>query len=124
MSESSSSGDIRECSVPRVLVSEYHDDPDMGEIVAMFVDELDARVSAFERAWQVGDRTQLASLAHQLKGAAGGYGFPTISTASATLERTMAEETTGVRDQSDRIAAAIGTLRALCDAAVAGRSAA
>ena len=38
------------------------------------------------RAWQEGNSAQLRKLAHQLKGAAGGYGFPTITASAAELE--------------------------------------
>lgn len=67
------------------LVSELVDD-DMQELVEMFVGELPDRIDAIEKAIEEQDRASLGQLAHQLKGAAGGYGFPTISDAAELLE--------------------------------------
>ncbi len=68
------------------LHSLYSDDPDMVELVDGFVAGMPERLDAFTRAWDLGDREQLCRLAHQLKGAAGGYGFPQIGEAASALE--------------------------------------
>ena len=73
---------------PDVLVSEFADDEDLLELVEMFVEELPQRASSIEKALAETDFVTLQTLAHQLKGAAGGYGFPTISDAARTLEET------------------------------------
>jgi HPt (histidine-containing phosphotransfer) domain-containing protein len=70
------------------LVSELANDPDMLELVEMFVQELPQRVSALRQAITQSDLDSLQRLAHQLKGAAGGYGFPTITAAAKDLELT------------------------------------
>lgn len=69
------------------LRSEFADDPDMREIVDFFVNDLGDRISAIRAAFDTDDRARLRTLAHQLKGAAGGYGFPTIGMAAAEVER-------------------------------------
>jgi CheY-like chemotaxis protein/HPt (histidine-containing phosphotransfer) domain-containing protein len=77
----------RPADVPEPLVSELADDPDLADLLTEFVDGLTARVTALERACGVDDRTALNQLAHQLRGAAGGYGFPRLSELAGELER-------------------------------------
>lgn len=69
-----------------LLYSDLANDPDLGEIVEMFVDEMAGRVCAFREAFRTGDDQQLQTLAHQLKGAAGSYGFATLTPAACLLE--------------------------------------
>jgi signal transduction histidine kinase/HPt (histidine-containing phosphotransfer) domain-containing protein len=69
------------------LVSELADDEDMAPLVAQFVASLPERAAALLEATFAGDLTRLTRLAHQLKGAAGGFGFPTVTTAAAALEQ-------------------------------------
>ena len=71
-----------------VLVSELADDEDLIELVETFVEELPLRASSIAKALAEADFAALQMLAHQLKGAAGGYGFPTISAAAQALEAT------------------------------------
>lgn len=66
--------------------SEFADDPDMADIVALFVSELPKRVATMQEALSSGDIAQLRVLAHQLKGAAGGYGFPKLGEAAALID--------------------------------------
>lgn len=66
--------------------SEYAGDPDMAELVQLFVAELPRRVAAMEAALRAGEASVLTRLAHQMKGAAGGYGFPSISEVAARVE--------------------------------------
>lgn len=71
------------------LQSEFADDPDMREIVEFFVNDLGARMDSIREAFARDDRARLKTLAHQLKGAAGGYGFPTIGVAAGAVEREL-----------------------------------
>lgn len=68
------------------LVSTLASDPDMRDLVEMFVGDLPGRVAAMEAALAAADCVALSRLSHQLKGAAGGYGFPAITDAARTLE--------------------------------------
>jgi len=68
------------------LVSSLSNDPDMLDLVEEFVQMLPERVHAIEDAIAANDLSTLMRLAHQLKGASGGYGFDTIGQAAATLE--------------------------------------
>ncbi|HEV3339039.1 MAG TPA: Hpt domain-containing protein [Pirellulales bacterium] len=70
-----------------VLVSTLADDPDLGEIVRMYTAEMPERITALRASFESGDRTRLATLAHQMKGAAGSHGFHPITPYAATLER-------------------------------------
>jgi HPt (histidine-containing phosphotransfer) domain-containing protein len=74
------------------LKSEFAGDADMAELVEFFISELKQRVDSLTSAFQSGDRLQLKSLAHQLKGAAGGYGFPTITSSAAEVEGILKSE--------------------------------
>jgi HPt (histidine-containing phosphotransfer) domain-containing protein len=61
----------------------------MKEILHQFVRDLPERSSAILRASQASDVETLKRLAHQLRGAAGGYGFPRITEAAAAVERAI-----------------------------------
>lgn len=69
------------------LYSTLADDPDMGELVELFVDELPARIAALTAAFAAGDVETLGRCAHQLKGAAGSYGFDAMTPALLRLEQ-------------------------------------
>lgn len=71
------------------LTSELEGDPDMQELVDEFLAELPQRVAAVQTAFDQGNHVVLARIAHQLKGACAGYGYPTIGLAAAKLESTM-----------------------------------
>jgi len=68
------------------LYSTLAEDPDLGAIVEMFVDEMPGRVDNLIRFLSSGDWEQLRRVAHQLKGAAGSYGFAPITSSAARLE--------------------------------------
>jgi HPt (histidine-containing phosphotransfer) domain-containing protein len=64
----------------------YADDPDMAEIVFEFAADAPERATLLERLLAAGQLPELRTLAHQLKGAGGGYGFPQVTEAAALLE--------------------------------------
>ena len=80
-------GDHRSPSAP--LQSEFAGDPDMLELIEMFVGELPQRSAALQRAWSQTNLGELQRLAHQLKGASAGYGFPSLGHAAAAGEHTL-----------------------------------
>ena len=68
------------------IYSQMATDPDFRELVELFVQEIPDRINALEtharsRNWQ-----QLARTAHQIKGAAGSYGFVAIAPSADRLE--------------------------------------
>jgi PAS domain S-box-containing protein len=60
--------------------------PELRPLVDKFIQRLPARIAAIEQAIAISDTGLLIALAHQLKGAAGGYGFTDISNCAADLE--------------------------------------
>ncbi len=80
------------CAASVPLVSEFAGDAEMAELIEYFLGELQNGVDSMTSAWQQGDTAQLAKLAHQLKGAAGGYGFPSITHSAADLESLLASQ--------------------------------
>jgi len=68
------------------LRSEFAGDPDMQEILVLFVQEMPERVTQMQEAWDQGHFDAVKRLAHQLKGAGGGYGFPSLGVEAAKLE--------------------------------------
>jgi HPt (histidine-containing phosphotransfer) domain-containing protein len=61
----------------------------MREIVEMYVQEMPARVSKLEELWSAQQMDELKRLAHQLKGASGGYGFAPVGTAAGRVEMSL-----------------------------------
>ncbi|MCB0405143.1 MAG: response regulator [Bdellovibrionales bacterium] len=68
------------------LYSEYADDPRVKPIIHGFVKRLPLRVSSLRKALSSKDWQELASVAHQIKGAAGGYGFPQLTEIARSIE--------------------------------------
>lgn len=58
----------------------------MVDLLESFVSQLPDRARAMRAAHEKGDSAQLKVLAHQLKGAAGSYGFAPISEVCRELE--------------------------------------
>jgi HPt (histidine-containing phosphotransfer) domain-containing protein len=69
--------------------SEFSNDPDMKEIVEMYVQEMPLRVSKLQELWSAQQMDELKRLAHQLKGASGGYGFATVGSAAGKVEASL-----------------------------------
>lgn len=72
-----------------IIRSEFANDPDMKEIVEMYVVEMPERIGKLTELWQGQQLDELKRIAHQLKGASGGYGFPTVGTAAGKVEATI-----------------------------------
>ncbi len=69
--------------------STYEADPDMLEIVCDFAHELPERAAKLEALLATRAFAELQTLAHQLKGAGGGYGFNQITEVAAQLEQAL-----------------------------------
>ena len=61
------------------LYSQFAEDPDLAELVDVFVEEMPRRVATLLDRLEQADWDSLGRAAHQLKGAAGSYGFGEIS---------------------------------------------
>mgnify|MGYP003489492318 FL=1 len=69
--------------------SSYESDPDMLEIVCDFARELPVRAARLEALLEARSYSDLQTLAHQLKGAGGGYGFAQITEVAGRLEQSL-----------------------------------
>ncbi len=68
------------------LTSSSATDPEIMDLVELFVSEMPARIKFANDAFMRGDRLRLQFWAHQLKGSAGGYGFAQITFEATQLE--------------------------------------
>lgn len=69
-----------------LLYSPLSADPDLAEVVELFVSEMPDRVANLLKCVESSDWDSLRRAAHQLKGAAGSYGFMPITPAAARVE--------------------------------------
>ena len=75
------------------ILSTYTGDPDMLDLIRLYVDELPERVKTVQDFWERNDLHELRRIAHQIKGASGGYGFPTVGAAAGALEHHLTSTT-------------------------------
>jgi PAS domain S-box-containing protein len=97
------------------LVSDLATDPDLRELLAEFAGTLAERLAALTASLAAGDLARTALLAHQLTGAAGGYGFSAITAAARRLERLARES-----GDAEAIRAGLRELANLCRRASPG----
>jgi HPt (histidine-containing phosphotransfer) domain-containing protein len=88
-------------------------DPDFAEIVCLFVDEMPLRIRDMQGHFGCANWDELSRLAHQLKGAAGSYGFDQITPFAAGLEKAVrnGESQATVRAALDALVEACGRVR-------------
>lgn len=99
------------------IKSQFSNDPDMREIVELFVQEMPERIEAINTLWRDQQLNELRRAAHQLKGAGGGYGFPTVGQAAARLEQSlMALEHGSAKASIDTLRTQFEELVSLCRA--------
>jgi len=85
-------------------------DPELGELVGMFVEEMPGRVASLLDHFNRSDWDGLRQRAHQLKGAAGSYGFAAISPCAGRLEGVIRDG-----EPEDKIHEAVVELVDLCN---------
>ena len=68
------------------LQSEFANEPTVSRLLVKFIDRLPERVTTLATLLQEKDLAALRQAVHQLKGAGGGYGFPTISEVASVAE--------------------------------------
>jgi HPt (histidine-containing phosphotransfer) domain-containing protein len=101
------------------LISQFSDDADMGELIEFFINELTRRTGEMERALAEGRLSDLGRIAHQIKGAAGGYGFPAISQCADELEQAIRAAPDG-RAETEGVRRRVAALTTLCQRASIG----
>ncbi|MDA0282606.1 MAG: ATP-binding protein [Planctomycetota bacterium] len=97
------------------LVSDFADDADMCEIIEMFIDGLEERLETIRKAFDDRNFTTVSGIAHQLKGAAGGYGYPTLSELAFDVEQKAK-----TNQPEDQIQASLMILVEQCKRAIFG----
>ncbi|MBN2294072.1 MAG: Hpt domain-containing protein [Pirellulales bacterium] len=97
------------------IYSTLGSDPDLGELVELFVDEMPDRIQNLTNLLEQSDWEELRRSAHQLKGAAGSYGFDTISPIAAVVEDKIRANC-----PEDELHQAVEDLCEMCRAARAG----
>jgi len=100
-----------------VLGSEFAGDPDLADVIGLFVGGLAGHVESMRAALAARRFDELQREAHQLKGAGGSYGYPDLTDAARVLEMTAKN-----RDAASGHVA-LDRLAALCRAVVRGRGA-
>jgi HPt (histidine-containing phosphotransfer) domain-containing protein len=68
------------------IISEFHDDPDMAELLMEFSESLQETCEKLQQALREGNVEEIRRIGHQLKGSGGGYGYPQITEAGGALE--------------------------------------
>lgn len=91
------------------LVSAFACDPDLGDIVALYVSEMPDRIETLRGRVAARDWAGVADFAHQLKGSAGSHGFHQLTPLVSALERAARE----LRDDA-QIVRTFDTLAAIC----------
>jgi len=89
----------------------------MIELVEEFVAALEERVASIQTSLETSDLPRLIHLAHQLKGASGGYGFAPLGEAAACLEA-AAEAAQAVAEVTDEVNELISLCRRATSAPV------
>ncbi|MCA9214189.1 MAG: Hpt domain-containing protein [Planctomycetales bacterium] len=100
------------CSA-QFIFSTLATDPELGDLVTMYVDEMPDRMTQIREAYVANERDRLIRLIHQLKGAAGSYGFPTLTQAAAATEQVLI-------NNGENAEQAIEELMATCERVRAG----
>jgi HPt (histidine-containing phosphotransfer) domain-containing protein len=97
------------------IYSKYGDDPDLGEIVEMFVDEMPDRLELLKRMFDTCDWAELERTAQDLKAATSSYGFDQLSYHAARLERAIQDG-----EQETEIQKSLKALMDICSRARSG----
>lgn len=71
---------------PEIARARFPDDPEMAALAEMFLEQLEVRIRELREACRRGDLETVRFGTHQLRGAAGGYGFPEIGRAAGEIE--------------------------------------
>jgi histidine phosphotransfer protein HptB len=107
---------IQEKTSEECVYSRLGGDPDLAEIVDLFAREMPERAAALLRHYDDGNWAELRHAAHQLKGAAGSYGFEPLSPCAGRLEAAVRDG-----EPEERIHQSVIDLVDLCGRVRSGR---
>jgi len=99
--------------------SQFSNEPEMRELVEMFVEELPQRMQSLQEAFNSQQWEIVHRISHQLKGASAGYGFPTIGTAAARVEDVVKSGPVSSQQSLTQLNESVKQLINLCSRAVA-----
>ena len=102
-------------AVSEPLYSSLGSDKDLGKIVELFVAEMPRRMATVLEQLDSSDWEGLRRTAHQLKGAAGSYGFDAISPSAARVEEAVRDD-----QPEQRIRETVDELIGLCSRVTGG----
>jgi len=91
------------------IYSRLADDPDLREIVDMFAEEMPDRIATLLDQLSKEDWESLRRTAHQLKGAAGSYGFDAVSPCAGKVEAALMNS-----EPEEQIRASVDALVEMC----------
>jgi len=91
------------------VYSTLADDPEMAELIGLFVADMPRRMDLLQVALTAADRDGLARISHQLKGAAGSYGFGMVTDCAGKLELGIEQG-----EALEQLALSIQELASLC----------
>jgi len=100
---------------PEAIYSEYADDPDLVDLIEDFTSELENEINAMKESFDQGNYDKLRSLAHQIKGAGGSYGYQLLTDVSKVLEKAATVNDT------ETCMITLKKLTTICQAIVKGR---
>lgn len=85
--------------------SEFAQDPDMADLINMFVEEMPSRIQSIADCYREQRLAELQTIAHQLKGSGAGYGFEPVSLTAAQLEASLKthSDIESIRDEVDAL---------------------
>lgn len=96
------------------LISELVSEEDIVELVEYFISELHGRIVSILNSFENGEFEQLRTLAHQLKGAGTGYGFPSITETAGELEKSLLNQEADTSALQEKVEALVLLCRRAC----------
>lgn len=100
-------------TVSQPLRSTLADDPDMRELISLYIQDLPLRLEGIQTAMAAGNLNEVRRLSHQLRGASAGFGFAPIGLLAAEVEETI-KALQERADAMDRVRPLVEKLDALC----------
>ncbi|MDX2115228.1 MAG: Hpt domain-containing protein [Planctomycetota bacterium] len=96
------------------LRSAFCADPDMRELIDLFVEAMPDRVRSLRESLEHARLDDLRRLAHQLRGAAGSYGFAPVGDAAGRVEDQLRNIAASDASAVEQVKAAVDELVNLC----------
>ena len=96
------------------IYSTFGADPDLADLVEMLVEEIPDRIAALLKMVESSDWEGTTTIAHQLKGAGGSYGFDIITDRALVLEKAARDATSpdAIRTAADALVDVCRRIRA------------